>query len=70
MAGGYAGTSWIAALSKRYPGFWIGGFLKWDSVSGAVFADSPLVKSANNFTSGFAIAWIFAESTAKVEIAR
>ncbi len=70
VGGGYAGTAWIASLSKRYPGFWVGAFAKWDSVSGAVFADSPLVKSTNNFTSGFAIAWILQASEAKVEAPR
>jgi outer membrane protein len=70
VGGGYAGTTWVAALSKRYPGFWVGAFAKWDSVSGAVFADSPLVKSTNNFTSGIAIAWILRASDAKVEAAR
>lgn len=68
--GGYAGTTWVAALSKRYPEFWVGGFAKWDSVSGAVFADSPLVKSTHNFTSGIAIAWILQASEVKVEAAR
>lgn len=69
-AGGYAGTTAIVALSKRYPAFWVGGFAKWDSVSGAVFSDSPLVKATQNFTAGFAMAWILNESTAKVETAR
>jgi outer membrane scaffolding protein for murein synthesis (MipA/OmpV family) len=70
VTGGYAGTTWIAALSKRWPGFWVGAFAKWDSVSGSVFSGSPLVKSRQNFTSGFAIAWIIGESSVKVEISR
>lgn len=67
--GGYAGTAVLAAISKRYPGFWVGGFAKWDSVDGAVFADSPLVKAKNNFTAGFGIAWILGVSAEKVEAA-
>jgi hypothetical protein len=68
--GGYAGTTWIASLSRRYPGFWVGGFIKWDSVSGAVFSGSPLVKSTYNLSSGFAVSWIFGESPEKVEAPR
>jgi len=68
--GGYAGTTWIATLSRRYPGFWVGGFIKWDSVSGAAFSGSPLVKSANNLSSGFAVSWIFGASPEKVEATR
>ena len=64
---GYAGTAVIAALSKRFSNFWIGGFAKWDSVSGAVFADSPLVKSRSNLSGGLGIAWILGASSAKVD---
>ena len=66
-SGGYAGTAVIAALSKRFSNFWIGGFAKWDSVSGAVFADSPLVKSRSNLSGGLGIAWILGASSAKVD---
>jgi len=65
--GGYAGPSATASLSKRFPKFWVGGFAKWDSVSGAVFEDSPLVKARTNFTVGFALAWILSVSAEKVE---
>lgn len=68
--GGYAGAQFIAALSKRFPHYWIGGFVKWDTVRGAVFADSPLVKARQNFTAGFAVAWIFAASETRVASAR
>src|SRR5882762_7082807 len=66
-SGGYGGLNFLAAVSKHFPGFWVGGFAKWDSVSGAVFADSPLVRARSNFSGGFAVAWIFRASTAKVE---
>ena len=65
--GGYGGLNLLAAVSKRFPGFWVGGFAKWDSVSGAVFADSPLVRTRSNFSGGFAVAWILRVSTVKVE---
>ena len=65
--GGYAGTQFIAALSKRYREFWIGGFVKWDTLHHAVFADSPLVKANQNFAAGLAVAWIVGESRINVE---
>jgi len=65
--GGYGGLNLLAAVSKRFPNFWVGAFAKWDSVGGAVFADSPLVKAQSNLSAGFAIAWIVGASTVKVE---
>ena len=69
-SGGYAGTQFIASLSRRYGRLWIGGFAKLDSVRGAVFADSPLVKSQQNFSGGFAVSWVFGQSRATVEADR
>ncbi len=65
--GGYAGTELIAALSRRYPRFWVGGFVKLDNLSHASFEDSPLVKDSSFVTAGFAITWIFKESQTRVE---
>ncbi len=66
-SGGYGGTTLLAALSKRFPNFWIGAFAKWDSVGGAVFADSPLVRTRSNLSGGLGIAWILGASSTKVE---
>jgi len=68
--GGYAGIQLIAALSKRYREFWVGGFLKWDTLNGAVFADSPLVRDKQGVAAGFSVAWIFGKSKTLVETAR
>ena len=65
--GGFGGINLIAAVSKRFPDFWVGAFAKWDSIAGAVFADSPLVKARSNYSGGFAIAWILGASSTKVE---
>ena len=43
-SGGYAGTQFIGALSKRYSKFWVGAYARYDTLSGAVFEDSPLVQ--------------------------
>jgi len=66
-SGGYAGSQFVAALTKRFPKFWMSGFVKWDTLRGAAFETSPLVKSSQFATTGFAITWIFAESPIKVD---
>ena len=66
---GYAGVQFLVALSKRFPSYWVGGFLRYDSLSGAVFDDSPLVKRSNYLAGGIAMAWIIGESSRRVEVA-
>lgn len=68
--GGYAGTQIVGALSKRFPNYWVGGFVKWDTLNGAAFADSPLVKTRQYFTAGVAVSWVFADSKTLVEADR
>lgn len=59
---GYSGSRVTFAVSRRFSGFWIGAFARYDNLSGAVFADSPLVKKHDSFMAGIGIAWILAES--------
>ena len=66
--GGYAGTQVITALSKRYPRWWIGAFMRYDTLSGAVFDDSPLVKRSSYWAAGFGIAWMLHTSTQLVDV--
>jgi outer membrane protein len=67
--GGYSGMQFIFAFNKRYQdGHWFGGFMKWDDLKDAVFADSPLVKSKQYFTIGFAATWTFDKSDKLVEV--
>ncbi|CAK0771783.1 MipA family protein [Gammaproteobacteria bacterium] len=65
--GGYAGTQCLLALSKRFPGFWIGAFARWDTLQNARFEDSPLVRSDHYFAAGVGFSWILGESTQRVE---
>ncbi len=65
--GGYAGSQFLMSVSKRYPKYWLGAFARWDSLKGAVFADSPLVKREHYFAAGVGIAWILGESATRVE---
>ena len=65
--GGYAGTQMLVALTRRYPGYWIGAYLRHDTLAGASFADSPLVRRDSYWTAGFGIAWLIRHSTRLVE---
>jgi len=67
-AGGYAGTQTLAALSKRYPKFWVGAYMRYDTLAGAAFVDSPLVQRKSYWTGGFGFAWMIRKSTQLVEI--
>lgn len=67
--GGYSGSQFIAALSKRFDRYWVGSFVRYDTLRGAVFADSPLVERERAWAAGVAIAWVLGESSRKVEVA-
>ena len=58
----------LVALSKRFPGYWIGGFARYDTLKGAVFADSPLVTSKHYVAAGIGISWILGRSSTRVQV--
>lgn len=66
--GGYAGTQFLAALSKRFPKWWVGAFIRYDNLSGATFRDSPLFETHGYFAAGFAITRVIGESSRRVEV--
>jgi outer membrane scaffolding protein for murein synthesis (MipA/OmpV family) len=66
--GGYAGMQFLASLSKRYPGYWVGGFVRYDNLSGAIFEDSPLVRKKDYLAGGIAITWVFGESSTRIKV--
>ncbi|MES2947874.1 MAG: MipA/OmpV family protein [Pseudomonadota bacterium] len=65
---GYAGMQVLSALWKRFPSFWVGGFVRYDDVRGAVFENSPLVTQKSGFSGGIAISWVLAQSKQKVQV--
>lgn len=67
-SGGYAGTQTLAALSKRYPKFWVGAYMRYDTLAGAAFIDSPLVQRKSYWTGGFGFAWMIQRSAQLVEV--
>ncbi len=65
---GYAGMQYLAAVTKRFPKFWVGAFVRYDNLAGAVFEDSPLVRQRDYFAAGLALSWILGESSTRVMV--
>ena len=66
-SGGYSGAHAIASLSKRFPGYWVGAYIRYEALSSAAFDDSPLFKSSHYVAGGFGIAWMIGQSKQMVE---
>ncbi len=67
--GGYSGFRITLSVSRRFGRLYVGSFLRYDDLSGAEFADSPLVETERAVMAGVSMAWIFAESDRMVTIA-
>jgi len=65
--GGYAGMQMLAALSKRYSSYWTGAYARYDTLSGATFQSSPLVKRNSYWSAGLGVAWMIGQSKHLVE---
>ena len=65
--GGYGGSQLTWSVSRRFPRYWVGAFARYDTLRGAVFEDSPLVRERDAFSVGIAISWIFRISSSTVE---
>lgn len=65
---GYAGMQYLVSLSKRFPKYWVGSFIRYDNLSGATFEDSPLVRQKDYLAAGLAITWILGESSTRVMV--
>ncbi|MFN0314104.1 MAG: MipA/OmpV family protein [Burkholderiales bacterium] len=63
---GYAGAYLLGSVNRRSGPYWFGGFVRADTLSGAVFEDSPLVRASHAVYAGVAFAWVFAESAQRV----
>lgn len=67
-SGGYGGSQFIMALSKRFDRFWVGSFVRYDNLSGAAFADSPLVRKKSAWAAGIGMAWVLGQSSTLVRV--
>lgn len=66
-SGGYSGAQITLTLTRRFPRWWVGGFLRYDTLAGSVIEDSPLVKQSDAVSVGLALSWVFKESTRRVD---
>jgi outer membrane protein len=64
--GGYAGTQTLLSLTRRFPDYWCGFFVRHDMLGGASFASSPLVKTNSYWSGGFGVTWIIRQSSRSV----
>lgn len=64
--GGASGWHVTAAASRRLADWWIGAFVRADSLAGATFDASPLVRQRSNLSYGLAASWVFAVSGERV----
>jgi len=67
---GYAGSSVTLGLNKGYKQLVLSAFVSAHFLQGAVFEDSPLVKSSYSVMSGIAVSWVFLKSARNVTAER
>lgn len=65
---GYAGAQMLGSLSKRFPSYWTGAYVRYDTLAGATFESSPLVKSRGYWSAGIGIAWLISHSSRLVAV--
>ena len=66
-SGGYSGSRITLKAQKRFDDLRTEIFVRYDSLNGAVFVDSPLVRNKEYLIVGFAMSWVFAKSSRRVE---
>jgi len=59
--GGFSGYRTEFTYSRRIGGYWLGGFLRYDSLRDSAVEDSPLVSETGTWMGGVAVAWVFHE---------
>jgi outer membrane scaffolding protein for murein synthesis (MipA/OmpV family) len=63
---GWGGAQATGTLTRRFGRLWSGAFLRYDTLHGAVFDDSPLVRRREHLSFGVALSWVFAASSRRV----
>lgn len=66
--GGYAGLRLLGSLSRRFPAFWVGAFVRADTLAGSVVEASPLVRRKESYAAGFAVTWPLGQSARNVDV--
>jgi outer membrane scaffolding protein for murein synthesis (MipA/OmpV family) len=65
--GGYGGWHAMATASRRFERTWVGAFVRHDSLRGAVFESSPLVRRDGGWMAGLGFAWVLGTSSRTVD---
>lgn len=68
--GGYGGMQFIIGASRRIERWWVGGYVRYDTLRGAAFESSPLVDARRYVAGGIGLSWVFAQSERKAAPAR
>jgi len=55
---GYGGTRVTMTYKRRYDSWWVGAFAQYETMRGAVFRDSPLVRTQDYTAVGLATTWV------------
>jgi outer membrane protein len=59
---GYSGSRLTLSLQKRVGDYWLGAFVRYDTLQGAAFSDSPLVEQQHYYALGAAVIKVLAVS--------
>ena len=54
-------------MAQHVSVLWVGGFARYDNLRGVAFEASPLMRQNYSVIAGIGAAWVFAESTVRVE---
>lgn len=66
--GGYSGSRITLISSKTFDHLWLMAFVRFDTLNGAAFADSPLVERRHYHIAGVALTWVFSRSPTMVHV--
>jgi outer membrane scaffolding protein for murein synthesis (MipA/OmpV family) len=66
--GGYGGVRGLVAVSRKFPSFWFGAFVRGDTLAGSEMAASPLVRQKESYAAGFAVTWMLGKSDRMVNV--
>jgi outer membrane scaffolding protein for murein synthesis (MipA/OmpV family) len=58
---GYSGYRADFTFSRRIDRWWLGGFIRYDSLQDSVVTDSPLVTANETLMAGISLVWIIGE---------
>ncbi len=67
-AGGFGGMRYTLGTSRRIGNTWLGAFVRADSLAGASFVGSPLVRQPHTVSAGLALSWVLATSDERVSV--